>query len=83
VTLCDHASSRLGPYSAHVAKLWRVQQVADYLGVSHQRVSQMAAKGRLPVRTEEGRGGRRWRPIDVRQWAKAWAAERSWRRLAD
>ena len=60
--------------------LWRVTDVAEFLGVSHQRIDQLLAQRRLPPPT--GRSGRvrLWERSSVESWADAeWWDSRRWR----
>ena len=62
--------------------VWRQTDIARYLGVSKQRAHQLLVEGRLPAPEGEDHGGRYWTPSAIRAWARAWAEERPWRRLA-
>ena len=62
-------------------QVWRQTDIARYLGVTKQRVHQLAAEGRLPAPAGEDQRGQYWRPATVRAWARRWAKERPWRVL--
>jgi predicted DNA-binding transcriptional regulator AlpA len=64
-----------------MAERWRHQEVAERLGVTRQRVQQLAASGRLPPPTGEDRIKRHWRPSDIRRWAKVWPMDHRLARL--
>lgn len=51
-------------------------EVARALGVSRQRADQLSRQAGFPKPVSEALTGRRWRPVDVRRWAKAHG--RSW-----
>jgi hypothetical protein len=61
--------------------LWRISDVARFLGVSRQRVQQLAHAGRLPQPAGADNIGPYWSPDDVRPWVERWASERPWRHL--
>jgi excisionase family DNA binding protein len=57
----------------------RALEVADYLGVTQQRVSQLAAGGGLPA-PRMVRGRKAWKRAVVERWAERhWWGTRSWR----
>lgn len=60
----------------------RFSDLAVYLGVSKQRVNQLAAEGRLPPPPGIDHRGRYWETRDLKPWAEEWAAARRWRKLA-
>jgi hypothetical protein len=47
--------ARLGVAPMGASQIWRLTDIAQYLGMTRQRVSKLAAAGRLP--SPEGRGG--------------------------
>jgi predicted DNA-binding transcriptional regulator AlpA len=62
------------------ATLWRVTDIGEYLGVSHQRVDQLLDQKRLPEPT--GRSGRTriWERSAIEDWAdRDWWDSRRWR----
>ncbi len=61
--------------------LMRLGDVARYLGMSRQRVQQLAAEGHLPPPAGVDHRGRYWNREDLQEWAVVWAAARRWRRL--
>lgn len=60
---------------------WRLADIGRHLGVSKQRVHQLAGEGGLPAPSGEDQRGRYWNPAAIRAWARAWSKERSWRRV--
>ncbi len=63
--------------------LMRLSDVARYLGVTRQRVQQLASEGHLPPSAGVDQRGRYWNREDLQEWAVVWAAARRWRRLAE
>ncbi len=61
----------------------RLSDVARYLGVTRQRVQQLAAEGHLPPPAGVDQRGRYWNREDLQEWAVVWAAARRWRRLSE
>ncbi len=57
--------------------------VARYLGVTRQRVQQLAAEGHLPSPAGADHRGRYWNREDLQELAVGWAAARRWRRLTE
>ncbi len=55
--------------------LWRVTDIAEFLGVSHQRVDQLAREGRVPSPSSRSGRSRFWERSDV----ETWAEERWWK----
>jgi hypothetical protein len=61
----------------------RVEDVAAYLNVSHQRGTQMYAEGKLPEPDKVDRVGPQWKPAGIERWAeREWWETRRWRRKA-
>jgi excisionase family DNA binding protein len=61
--------------------LWRVTDVAEFLGVSHQRVDQLQREGRLPEASARSGRTRLWERSDVEAWADAeWWNSQRWRK---
>jgi predicted DNA-binding transcriptional regulator AlpA len=57
----------------------RSVDVARYLGVSQQRVSQMVAEGKLP-KSQRGHRGPSWTAAAIERWAeRGWWETRPWR----
>jgi hypothetical protein len=55
--------------------------VAIYLHVSHQRVTQMYAEGKLPEADHVDDTGPTWKPAKIERWAKReWWGTRPWRK---
>jgi predicted DNA-binding transcriptional regulator AlpA len=54
-------------------KLWKVTDIAEFLGVSTQRVDQLALAGRFPAPSGLSGRTRLWERSDVEAWA-----ERNW-----
>lgn len=55
-------------------KLWKADDVADYLGVSKSLVYRMSAEGLLPTIHITGKGHNRpirFNPNTIKQWAEA------------
>jgi hypothetical protein len=53
--------------------------VAQYLGVSHQRIAQMVAEGKLPA-SRRDRLGPYWTPSAIERWAeRKWWGTKPWR----
>ncbi len=46
-------------------------EIADMLGVTRQRVQQLATAGRLPKPVAKLRGGWVWQAAAIRKWARA------------
>jgi predicted DNA-binding transcriptional regulator AlpA len=66
-------------------KLWKVTDVAEFLGVSTQRVDQLALAGRFPAPSGRLGRARYWERSDVEAWAESnwWAGDgRRWRHRA-
>ncbi len=63
--------------------LMMLSDVARYLGVSRQRVQQLAAEGHFPPPAGVDLRGRYWNREDFQEWAPAWVAARRWRRLTE
>lgn len=67
------------PYRA----VWRMLEVAACLGVSHQRVTQMYAEGKLLEPKRVDSIGPLWKPATIERWAeREWWGTRRWRRKA-
>jgi hypothetical protein len=47
-----------------------MREVASYLRVSHQRVTQMHAEGKLPAPDRVDGVGPQWKPATTERWAK-------------
>jgi predicted DNA-binding transcriptional regulator AlpA len=63
-------------------KLWKVTDIAEFLGVSTQRVDQLALAGRFPAPSGRLGRARYWERSDVEAWAEDnwWAGDgRRWR----
>ena len=63
-------------------KLWKVTDIAEFLGVSTQRVDQLALAGRFPAPSGRLGRARYWERSDVEAWAEGnwWAGDgRRWR----
>jgi len=59
----------------------RGADVASYLGVSHQRVTQMRHEGKLPEPDATDPVGPSWNRTTIERWAKReWWGTRRWRR---
>jgi predicted DNA-binding transcriptional regulator AlpA len=59
----------------------RIRDVAAYLGVSHQRVTQMHAEGKLPKPERIDGIGPLWKPATIERWSKReWWDTRRWRK---
>jgi hypothetical protein len=57
----------------------RTIDVATYLGVTHQRISQLVAEGELPTPRRDHRGGF-WNPSAIERWAERhWWGTKPWR----
>ena len=52
-------------------KLWKVTDIAEFLGVSTQRVDQLALAGRFPAPSGRLGRARYWERSDVEAWAEA------------
>jgi hypothetical protein len=53
--------------------------VANYLGVTHQRIAQMVAEGKLPASRRDHHGAF-WTPSVIERWAeRKWWGTRPWR----
>jgi excisionase family DNA binding protein len=60
--------------------LWRVTDIADFLGVSHQRVDQLVGQGRMPGPSVRSGRVRLWERSAIEEWAEAeWWDSRRWR----
>jgi len=57
-----------------------MSEVASYLRVSHQRVSEMYAEGKLPKPDRVDQIGPSWKPTTIERWAEreGWETRR-WR----
>src|SRR3989442_1189731 len=57
----------------------RSADVARYLGVSHQRIAQMVAEGKLPAQRHDHHGPS-WTPTAIERWAqREWWGTKPWR----
>ena len=57
----------------------RIIEIAELLGVSHQRVHQIADEEGFPAPVAEDGRGRLWDRRAVAAWAKQWRREKPWR----
>jgi hypothetical protein len=58
-----------------------MREVASYLRVSHQRVTQMHAEGKLPEPDQVDGIGPLWKPATIERWAdREWWDTRRWRK---
>lgn len=61
--------------------LWRASDVAEFLGISHQRVDQLLRAGRLPSPSARSGRARLWERRDIEEWAESdWWDSRRWRK---
>jgi predicted DNA-binding transcriptional regulator AlpA len=62
--------------------LWRVTDVAEFLGVSHQRIDQLLGQRRFPTPSGVSGRVRLWERADIEAWANAewWDRKGRWRR---
>lgn len=61
--------------------LWTTSDVAEFLGLSHQRVDQLLREGRLPKPSGRSGRARMWERSAIERWAKSeWWDSRRWRR---
>jgi predicted DNA-binding transcriptional regulator AlpA len=59
----------------------RIRDVAAYLHVSHQRVTQMHAGGKLPKPDQLDGIGPLWKSATIERWAeREWWGSRRWRK---
>lgn len=59
----------------------RMRNIAAYLRVSHQRVSQMYAEGKLPEPSQVDGTRPLWHPATIERWAERnWWETRRWRK---
>jgi hypothetical protein len=60
----------------------RASDVARYLGVSHQRVTQMQQEGKLPEPDATDPSRPSWSPATIKRWAERewWGSRRSRKR---
>ena len=60
--------------------LWNVMDIAEFLGVSHQRVDQLARQERLPSHSTRSGRTRYWERSAIEEWADTeWWDSRRWR----
>lgn len=57
----------------------RLDEIAELLGVTKQRVHQIAGEPGFPAPIAQDLRGRIWDRRAVTAWAKVWRAERPWR----
>jgi hypothetical protein len=57
----------------------RLVEIAELLGVTKQRVHQIADEEGFPVPVAEDGRGRLWERRQVQAWAKTWRREKPWR----
>ena len=58
-----------------------IKDIGAYLGVTHQRVTQMYAEGKLPDPEQVDGIGPLWKPTTIERWAKReWWGTRRWRK---
>jgi hypothetical protein len=62
------------------SRIFRPTDVADYLGVSTQRVAQMRQEGLLPEPELIDGAGAQWKPGTIERWAEEWWDTRRWRK---
>jgi predicted DNA-binding transcriptional regulator AlpA len=67
-----------GSVKAHVRTI-RLVEIAELLGVSKQRVHQIADEEGFPPPVAEDGRGRLWNPREVQAWAKRWHSAKPWR----
>jgi excisionase family DNA binding protein len=66
--------------AADVRVRLRMVDVARYLGVTHQRVTQMVAEGKLPA-TRRDHLGPSWSESAIERWAeREWWGTKPWRK---
>jgi predicted DNA-binding transcriptional regulator AlpA len=57
----------------------RLVEIAELLGVSKQRVHQIADEEGFPPPVAEDGRGRLWNRREVQAWAKRWRSAKPWR----
>jgi predicted DNA-binding transcriptional regulator AlpA len=62
------------------SKTVRIMEIADILGVSHQRASKIVAERGFPKPVGHEGQSRVWDRREVTAWAKAWRRKKPWRR---
>jgi hypothetical protein len=63
------------------SSLYRIRDVAAYVGVSHQRVTRIHAEGKLPEPNRVDGVGPMWEPVTIERWAESeWWGTRRWRK---
>jgi predicted DNA-binding transcriptional regulator AlpA len=61
------------------AKTVRIVEIAELLGVSHQRASKIADKSEFPAPVGREGQSRLWDRREVAAWARKWRKEKPWR----
>lgn len=70
---------RLGAMS--LGRIFRLADVAAYLGVTQQRVTQMRQEGKLPEPKQVDGVGPLWKRATIERWAdRQWWDTRRWRK---
>lgn len=64
-------SGQVTSYHRTMHHLMGPQEIAHYLGVSRQRVTQLASRPDFPAPTAVLASGKVWRTEDIEEWAKA------------
>jgi predicted DNA-binding transcriptional regulator AlpA len=57
----------------------RLVEIAEFLGVTKQRVHQIVGEPGFPESVDEDVRGRLWDRREVERWAKVWRAAKPWR----
>jgi predicted DNA-binding transcriptional regulator AlpA len=57
----------------------RLTEIAEILGVTHQRASKIVAERRFPKPVGQEGQSRLWGRREVVAWAKVWRREKPWR----
>jgi len=77
--MCTAAKSLLTRRIEMPKATLRPVDIAELLGVSKQRVHQLAEGKGFPAPLAEDVRGRVWSRYEVQSWAKRWRTEKPWR----